>query len=134
MPSFNLKKFRLSHTKLSQQEFASKVKSSRSTISNVEAGLQNVTDNLLNKIQDAFDVDLEPYKSYNIISVEDSSGEHIETNLEQLQKKYLSILEEKVKLLRKYSTLLERYGMVIEAHSTLKEQFYQCEKTKVQLS
>jgi len=127
MPTFNLKKFRLTQTRLTQEEMALKLKCSRSSVSNIEVGLQNLSDKMLQKIGEAFDLDIEPYKSYNLGIEEENNFQNISINFEQLKDKYLKNLEEKNKLLSKYSALLEKFGKVYEANSNLQAQLIECE-------
>lgn len=49
---------------LTQQEFAGRLNYSQATISRIESGEKTVSDKLLTKIEDAFQLNLDEYKKY----------------------------------------------------------------------
>jgi transcriptional regulator with XRE-family HTH domain len=105
MEAFDLKNFREKHTKLSQREFASKIGVSQGTVGKIEAGYNAVSNKLLDKIAAKFDIDTEPYKSYNL----DKGLAHDEHKIEigEFEYKYYRLLEEKEAL---HNKLLELSG------------------------
>ena len=125
MATFNLKKFRLGTAKLNQIDFASKIDASRSTISNIEAGTQKITDSFLNKINAAFGIDVEPFKSYNQEVLVNSE---LEKKVNQLHKSYTEVLKTKKQLLNNYEALLKKYGAIIDSNSKLENRIHECEQ------
>ena len=125
MATFNLRKFRLGTAKLNQKSFALKIDASRSTISNIEAGTQKITDSFLNKINAAFGIDVEPFKSYN---QEVQINSELEKKVNQLHKSYTEALKTKKQLLNKYEDLLQKYGAIIDSNSKLETRIYECER------
>ncbi len=105
MEAFDLKNFREKHTKLSQREFAAKIGVSQGTVGKIEAGYNGVSNKLLDKIAAKFEIDTEPYKSYNL----DKESVHDEHKIEigEFEYKYYKLLEEKEAL---HTKLLELSG------------------------
>jgi len=59
---FDIKAFRIIEAKLKQQQFASKIGINRGTLSKIEAGHAKITDGILIKIEQAYNIDLTKYK------------------------------------------------------------------------
>ena len=69
MQVFDLKTFRLSKTKHTQEELAKILKVSKGAIGKIEAGHANPSDKLLGKIEEAFKLDLTKHKSWYTKSI-----------------------------------------------------------------
>lgn len=107
MHSFDLKLFRKSKTKLSQEEFAKQIGFSKGTIGKIEAGYAPVTDNILDKIEEVFGVSLEEHKSYHHTRYKRPSGA-AETNVvSEHPEQYYASQHSLVALLREQTQNLE---------------------------
>ena len=113
MKVFDLKKFR-EKLGFNQEEFASKIGISQSTVSRMELNGKTVSDRLLDKISTGVNVDLEEYKSYNERSEEQGlqGGNHLAPTHEvtELEARYNSLKEEKSKIDERFFELSEKHN------------------------
>ena len=103
---FDLKTFRKSVAKLSQQEFANKIGFAKGTIGKIEAGSAKITDNILDKIEAVFSVDLKKEKSYYSTEENTIISEPVAA-YNDYKTKYLEILEDYKRLADRLADCLE---------------------------
>jgi transcriptional regulator with XRE-family HTH domain len=109
---FDLRRFR-KENRLTQTELGKRIGYTHAYISNIENGKEDLSDNFLGKIEEAFSVDLTEYKSYNKKPVLGAIGAEYGTDWKV-----------------KYYDLLEKYTSLLEENKAYQTK----EKSKVKLS
>ncbi len=107
MHPFDLKLFRKSKTKLSQEEFAKKIGFSKGTIGKIEAGYASVTDNILGRIEEIFNEDLSEYKSYHYSRYKRPAGTETTSLVSEHMEQYMLNQQGLVQLVKEYGQKLE---------------------------
>jgi hypothetical protein len=93
-----------------------------------------MSDRILNQIALAFEINVEPYKSYaqheelKELEKQNETQKKAAYDFEAMQQKYLKNLEEKNLLLEKYNKLLEKLGRVYETKTALQTKVFEYEK------
>jgi len=112
-PLIDIRKFR-KERKLTQVVFDKQLGYTHAYISNIEKGKEPITDNFLDKLHEAFGIDVEPYKSYNQKVTPESELNDIS------DKEYLAKLRLELEdMTRKYIEQIEKHNRCMEEKEAL---------------